>query len=209
VECVLFLVEAMKWTREDQNVANKLKNLSVPVVLLVNKVDLVPNKEDLLPYIQKISAELNLHGLIPLSARKRKGIDRLLETVTPLIPESDPIFPQDYVTDKSERFLAAEIVREKLMRLLGEEVPYGVTVEIEEFKQEARILDISALILVEREGQKGIVVGKQGGRLKEIGEKARLDMERLFDQRVFLRLWVKVKDNWSDDSRALASLGYQ
>jgi GTP-binding protein Era len=208
VDCVLFIVEAMRWTKEDQNVAHKLKNLDIPVILLINKIDTQANKEALLPFIQKISEGLPLHALIPLSARKRKGIDRLLEELTPLIPQAAPIFPLDLLTDKTERFLAAEIVREKLMRLLGEEVPYGVTVEIETFKDEGHLLDIAALILVEREGQKGIVVGKQGGMLKEIGEKARMDMERLFDQKVFLRLWVKVKGNWSDDTRALASLGY-
>ncbi len=210
VDAVLMVVEAGRWTQEDDAVAEKCQHQQVPIILLVNKIDKFKNKEELLPYLQKVSEKVSFDKLIPISAYNRSGINLIESELLPLLPEQPAIFPEDYITDRSTRFLAAEIVREKLMRALGEEVPYGATVEIEQFKfdeEEDRWL-INALILVERPGQKQIVIGKKGQQIKEIGVQARKDLLHLLDARVHLELWVKVKENWSDDDRALASLGY-
>lgn len=210
VDVVLFVVEAGRWTKEDKAVAKKLKNVSVPVIVLVNKVDKFQNKEELFPFIQQVSDEVEMDTLIPVSAYKKIGLDTIEQELLNRFKEQPPIFPDDYVTDRSTRFLAAEIIREKLMRTLGDEVPYGSTVEIEQFEydeEEGRWV-IHALILVERSGQKQIVIGKKGALIKKMGTQARKDLIALLDGRVHLELWVKVKENWSDDARALASLGY-
>jgi len=214
VDVVLFVVEAGKWTREDQAVAEKCKTIDVPVIILVNKIDKFKNKEELFPFLQKISENTSFDMIIPVSAYKKQGMDIIEKEVLKHLPKQDAIFPEDYITDRSSRFLASEIVREKLMRSLGEEVPYGVTVEIEKFSfeegengKEGRWI-INALILVERDGQKQIVIGSKGERIKSMGIQARKDLITLLDARVHLELWVKVKENWSDDERALASLGY-
>jgi len=210
VDVILFVVEAGRWTKEDQAVAKKLKGVNQPVIVLVNKVDNYKDKEELFPFIQQISQEVDMDTLIPVSAYKKIGLDIIEEEVLKRFSEQAPIFPDDYVTDRSTRFLAAEIIREKLMRTLGDEVPYGSTVEIEQFEydeEEARWV-IHALILVERPGQKQIVIGKKGALIKKMGTQARKDLINLLDSRVHLELWVKVKENWSDDARALASLGY-
>ena len=210
VDVILFVVEAGRWTKEDKAVAKKLKGVNQPVVVLVNKVDNFKDKEELFPFIQEISQEIEMDTLIPVSAYKKIGLDIIVEEVLKRFNEQAPIFPEDYVTDRSTRFLAAEIIREKLMRTLGDEVPYGSTVEIEQFEydeEEGRWV-IHALILVERSGQKQIVIGKKGALIKKMGTQARKDLINLLDGRVHLELWVKVKENWSDDARALASLGY-
>jgi GTP-binding protein Era len=210
VDVILMVVEAGKFTQEDEAVASKCQHQDVPVLLVVNKIDKFKNKEDLLPFIQKVSEKVQFDQLIPVSAYNKSGIDLIEKAILSYIPQQEAIFPEDYITDRSTRFLASEIVREKLMRVLGEEVPYGITVEIEQFKydeSEQRWL-INALILVERSGQKQIVIGQKGRQIKEIGTQARKDMMHLLDGRVHLELWVKVKENWSDDDRALASLGY-
>lgn len=210
VDVILFVVEAGRWTQEDQAVANKLKGLDVPVVVIVNKVDKFKNKEELFPFIQEVSEKVEMTTLIPVSAYKKSGLDLIVAEVLKHIPNQPAIFPEDEITDRSTRFLASEIIREKLMRTLGEEVPYGATVEIEEFKydeQEGRWV-IHALILVERPGQKKIVIGNKGELIKKMGTQARKDLIALLEARVHLELWVKVKENWSDDARALASLGY-
>lgn len=210
VDVILFVVEAGKWTREDDAVAKKLAGVDVPVVVLMNKIDNYKNKEDLFPFLQKVSENVKMDTLIPISAYKKSGLDLIKKEVLKYLPHQDKIFPEEYVTDRSQRFLAAEIIREKLMRTLGEEVPYGSTVEIEQFKydeEEGRWL-INALILVERKGQKQIVIGKKGELIKQMGIQARKDLITLLDGRVHLELWVKIKENWSDDARALASLGY-
>lgn len=210
VDVILFVVEAGRWTKEDKAVAKKLKGVSQPVIVLVNKVDNYKDKEELFPFIQEISQEVDMDTLIPVSAYKKIGLDIIEKEVLKRFNEQAPIFPEDYVTDRSTRFLAAEIIREKLMRTLGEEVPYGSTVEIEqfEFDEEEERWVIHALILVERSGQKQIVIGKKGALIKKMGIQARKDLINLLDSRVHLELWVKVKENWSDDARALASLGY-
>ncbi|MDX1795464.1 MAG: GTPase Era [Hydrogenovibrio sp.] len=210
VDVVLFVVEAGRWTKEDQAVAAKCQNLDIPVIVLVNKIDKFKKKEELLPYLQRISEKVTFDGVIPVSAYTKSGVDLIETELLKYIPKQAAIFPEDYITDRSTRFLAAEIVREKLMRTLGEEVPYGATVEIEQFKfeeSENRWV-IHALILVERPGQKQIVIGQKGQLIKQMGIQARKDLMNLLDARVHLELWVKVKENWSDDERALASLGY-
>lgn len=210
VDVVLFVVEAGRWTKEDQAVAQKCQNLDIPVLVLVNKIDKMQQKEELLPYLQKISQEIDFDEVIPVSAYKKTGLDAVESEVLKRLPNQPAIFPEDYITDRSSRFLASEIVREKLMRSLGDEVPYGVTVEIEQFKfdeEEGRWI-IHALILVERAGQKQIVIGKKGQLIKQVGIQARKDLMKMMDGRVHLELWVKVKENWADDERALASLGY-
>lgn len=210
VDVILFVVEAGRWTKEDAAVAKKLEGIDTPVVVLMNKIDNYKNKEDLFPFMQTVGENVKMDTLIPISAYKKNGLDLVKKEVLKYLPHQEKIFPEEYVTDRSQRFLAAEIIREKLMRTLGEEVPYGSTVEIEQFKydQEEDRWFINALILVERKGQKQIVIGKNGAVIKEMGIQARKDLITLLDGRVHLELWVKIKENWSDDARALASLGY-
>lgn len=208
VDLVVMVVDRMRWTDEDAWVLEKLRGVQCPVILAVNKVDLLEDKSQLLPYLQAKQAEYPFAEIFPLSALRGHNLADLELTITRYLPENPFFFPEDQVTDRSERFLAAELVREKIMRQLGEEVPYAMTVEIESFRQQGKLLRIDALILVERDGQKKILIGSGGERLKSIGEEARLDMEKLFDRKVMLKLWVKIKSNWSDDERALRSLGY-
>lgn len=208
VDLVLFVVDALKWTPDDELVMQKIKAVSVPVLLVINKVDEIPDKDVLLPRIEELTKLYGFAEVVPVSALGGHNVSQLQEIVAKRLPLSPPFFREDQITDRSPRFLAAEIVREKVMRQLGDEVPYELTVEIEEFKQEGKLKRISALILVERDGQKAIVIGDGGQRLKRIGTDARLDMEKFFGGKVMLSLWVKVKGGWSDDERALKSLGY-
>jgi GTPase len=208
VELVLFVVDALKWTEDDEMVLNKIKRSKKPTLLLVNKVDEIKDKETLMPYLQKIGGMHSFEEIIPISAEKGTNIEPIKETVRKFLPENPFFFSEDDVTDRSSRFMAAEIVREKLMRFLGEELPYSVTVEIEQFRWDEKIWRINALILVEREGQKKMVIGKNGEKLKVIGRDARQDMEKMLEEKVYLELWVKVKSGWADDERALRSLGY-
>lgn len=208
VDLVLFVVDGLKWSPDDDLVMSKIKESALPVMLVINKVDEVADKEALLPRITELTQQHGFVEVVPVSALRGHNVDRLQELVAARLPASPPFFPEDQITDRSSRFLAAEIVREKVMRQLGDEVPYEITVEIEEFKQEGKLKRISALILVERDGQKAIVIGDGGQRLKRIGMDARIDMEKLFGGKVMLSLWVKVKGGWSDDERALKSLGY-
>ena len=208
VDVVAFIVEGTRWSEEDRWVLDKLKDLSVPVILVVNKVDTLEDKAKLLPHIQTLAALHAFADVVPLSALHRDNLDRFEACVVQHLPEQPPIYPEDQITDRSERFLAAERVREKLFRKLGQEVPYGLTVEIEQFKQEGNLRTIHALIWVERDSHKAMVIGKGGSRLKEVGAEARRELEKLFGSKVFLQLWVKVKEGWADDERALRSLGY-
>lgn len=208
VDVLLFLVQALKWTDEDQMVLDKLKDVTAPIVLVINKVDTVEEKEKLLPFIQQISQKYTFNNVIPLSAKKGENVASLEQTIGELLPENPPLFQEDEYTDRSVRFLVAELIREKLVRELGKELPYETTVEIEQFKEDEKLVTIHAVILVEKKGQKAIIIGNQGSRLKSIGTKARLDMEKLLDKKVFLQLWVKVKAGWSDSESALRSLGY-
>jgi len=209
VEMVVFVVDGTQWTADDEMVLNKLRYMQCPVVLAVNKVDVIKDKEILLPHLQMLAQKGNFAEILPISAEKGTNVDKIRDMAKRLLPEGEHYFPDDYITDRSSRFMASEIIREKLMRFTGEELPYSVTVEIERFKvEDDGLFHINALILVEREGQKKMVIGNKGEKLKVIGTEARLDMERLFGQRVFLELWVKVKSGWADDERALRSLGY-
>ena len=208
VDVIVLLVEAMRWTDEDELVIKRLQNVSTPVVLAVNKIDLMKKKEDLLPFIEKIKNKYNFSDIIPVSAIKGDNTEGFEKILTAYLPPSEAFYSEDQITDRSSRFMAAEIIREKLTRNLTQELPYNLTVEIEKFTQDGKLIDIAAVIWVERDNQKAIIIGKQGSKLKEMGTKARIDMEKLFDNKVFLQLWVKVKSGWSDDERALNSLGY-
>lgn len=208
VDVVVFLVDRLIWTDEDEMVARQLVNLHCPIILAVNKIDQIENKETLLPHLQKLAEKLQVTEIIPLSALRDINLDRLEQLLITRLPEGVHLFPEDQITDRSSRFMAAEIVREKITRQLGDELPYQMAVEIEEFSHEGNLLTIAALILVERDGQKKILIGDKGERIKLIGQQARIDMEKLFDSKIMLKLWVKVKSGWSDDERALRSLGY-
>ena len=208
VDVVIFVVDRFEWSEADEYVARYLSNNDVPVIVAVNKVDMIEDKEALLPHLEFIARKVNAVEFIPLSALRKTNLDELEEKVKTLIPQQAHMFPEDQITDRSERFLAAEIVREKITRQLGAEVPYQVTVEIEQFRVEGKITYIDALILVERDGQKKIIIGTKGDRIKKIGEQARADIESLLDCKVMLRTWVKIRSGWSDDERALRSLGY-
>ncbi|KRO96110.1 MAG: GTPase Era [SAR92 bacterium BACL26 MAG-121220-bin70] len=208
VDVVIFVVDRFEWSEADEYVAKYLSNNDVPLIVAVNKVDMIDDKEALLPHLNFLSSKVDAKELIPLSALRRTNLDLLEKKIKGYIPQKTHVYPEDQITDRSERFLAAEIVREKITRQLGAEVPYQVTVEIEEFRAEKKITYISALILVEREGQKKIIIGTNGERLKKIGEQARADIESLLGCKVMLRTWVKIRSGWSDDERALRSLGY-
>lgn len=208
VDLVVFVVDRSKWTDSDEWVLEQVKRTACPVILVINKVDKLEDKSTLLPWIKQIESKMEFAEIIPLSALQGSNLDRLENCISERLPEEDWLFDEDQITDRSSRFMASEMVREKIMRQLGDELPYEITVEIEEFVDSGKSLHISALILVEREGQKRIVIGDKGSRLKLIGQEARIDMEEMFERKVMLKLWVKVKSGWSDDERALRSLGY-
>lgn len=208
VDVVVFVVDRFIWTEEDEAVAQRLQQVSSPIILAVNKIDQIDDKESLLPHLQKLSQQLRVAEIVPLSALRNTNLDRLEQLIVDRLPEGIHMYPEDQITDRSSRFMAAEIVREKITRQLGDELPYEMAVEIEEFKQEGNLLNISALILVEKPGQKKILIGDKGERIKLIGTQARIDMEKLFDMKIMLKMWVKIKSGWSDDERALRSLGY-
>jgi len=208
VDLVVFMIDRTAWTEEDQIVLEKVKHSDAPVLLVINKVDQLGDKSDLLPQIEKVSSMMKFAEIMPVSAKTGTNIDKLEALINSYMPEGEHHFPSDQITDKSGRFMVAEIVREKVMRNVGDEVPYGVTVEIEEFYRDDQLLTVSALILVEREGQKRILIGDKGDRMKTIGRDARLDIEALYETKVMLKLWIKVRRGWADDERALRSLGY-
>jgi GTP-binding protein Era len=208
VDLVLFLVDRMKWTDEDDLVLKQLEYCKAPVFLVLNKVDLIEDKEVLLPYIQEIQSRYPFAEIFPLSALRQHNVDALQAAIIKHLPYGDFYYPEDQLTDRNARFLAAEFIREKITRQIGDELPYEATVEIEEFKTEGNVVHISALILVEKSGQKKIIIGDRGSKLKLIGSEARKDIEELLGSKVMLNLWVKVKSGWSDDERALKSLGY-
>ena len=208
VDVVVFLIEALRWTAEDQEILRRLADYSGPVVLAVNKVDRVADKPRLLPFLREMAGRRTFAEVVPLAALKGDNVAALEQVIVRLLPIGEFLFPADQITTISERFLAAELVREKLTRLLREELPYALTVEIERFVEEGRLTRIHAVIWVERESQKGIVIGEGGATLREVGRQAREELERLLDRRVYLETWVKVREGWSDDERALRSLGY-
>ena len=208
VDAALMVVEAGRWDEEDTLVFNVLRDGGIPVVLAVNKVDRLKDKSALLPFLAQVSAGRDFAAIHPVSALKRKGLEALVADLLKLVPEAPPVYAEDEITDRSQRFLAGELVREQLMRQLGDELPYATTVEIERFAVDGELLRIGAVVWVEREGQKPIVIGKGGARLREIGSKARQHMERLFGRKVFLETWVRVREGWSDDEAALKAFGY-
>ncbi|CAH6782845.1 30S ribosomal subunit maturation GTPase Era [Vibrio chagasii] len=210
VNLVFFLVDGTHWTEDDEMVLNKLKKTDFPVVLCINKVDNVQDRTNVMQHMMEVSKKMDFIDVVPISAKQGKNIDVLRKHVREHLPKATHHFPEEYVTDRSQRFMASEIIREKLMRFTGDELPYSVTVEIERFdyNPDNDGFHINALILVERTGQKKMVIGKAGEKIKTIGREARIDMEELFGRKVYLETWVKVKSGWADDERALRSLGY-
>jgi GTP-binding protein Era len=206
VDCVLFVIEAMRWTGADKELLPLLPK-HTPVMLVINKLDKAKDKLALAEFIETVRADFAFADVEVVSAKHGQRLGELLDKVRPRLPESMPLYPEDMVTDKSERFLAAEIVREKLFRYLGEELPYSMNVEVEQFELDGALRRIHIAVLVDKEGQKGILIGKGGEKLKKISTEARLDMEKLFDGKVYLEVWVKVKSGWADDVRFLKEFG--
>jgi GTP-binding protein Era len=209
VDAGLLVVEAGRWDDADTLAYNVLADTGIPAVLVVNKVDRLKDKSELLPFLAQVTEGRDFSSIHPVSALKCKGLERLVADLLALLPPGPPMFGEDEITDRSQRFLAGELVREQLMRQLGEELPYATTVEIESFTVDGTMLRIGAVIWVEREGQKSIVIGKGGARLKDIGSKARLQMEKMFGNKVFLQTWVRVREGWSGDAVALKAFGYE
>jgi GTPase len=205
---IIFMVEALKWLDDDELALENINKLNCPVILAVNKVDVIKNKNELLPFIEKLNTKFKFHEIIPISAKSGVSVDKLEKVVATLLPTGPFYFSEEQITDKNQRFLVAEIIREKLTRLLGQEVPHDLTVVIENFIEKAKLVRISAIIYVERDGQKAIVIGKAGSKLKEVNTKARLDIEKLLEKKIFLEVWVKVKSGWSDNERSMQELGY-
>ncbi len=208
VNVVLFVLEARHFDERDRQVMALLPQ-DRPVILVINKADLLEDKAELLPFIEKISAEREFAAIVPVSARLGKQMGTLLDAIRPHLPECEPFYGEDEITDRNERFLAAELLREKVFRYTGEELPYSVSVVIEQFKQEGKLRRIHAAILVDKEAHKSMLIGVKGEKLKEIATQARLDMEKLFDGKVFLEVFVKVRSGWADSAQMLKSLGYE
>jgi GTPase len=207
-DIICMVVDRTHWNADDERVFTQVKKHPAKLIILVNKIDLLKDKSRLLPYIESLAQREGVADIIPISAFTATDVSRLVETLVAESPIGEALFPADQITNRSSRFLAAEIVREKITRQLGDELPYAVTVAIERFDVGERFTEIHATIYVERSSQKRILIGDAGSRMKSIGTEARHDMERLFDHRVILKLWVKVKENWSDDARALKTLGF-
>lgn len=208
VDMVMFLVEAGKWTRQDDYVAKALRSADVPVMLVLNKIDEIPDKQSLLGFVENEIDTESYDSVMMISAKKGSGVEELEKQVMQKLPFSRPFYDEDQFTDRSERFLAAEMVREQLTMRLHQELPYALTVQIEEFRRSKKMLTIGAIIWVERESQKQITIGKKGIVLKQVGSKARAVLEELFGEKVFLRLWVKVSRDWSDNDRLIERFGY-
>ncbi len=208
-DVILFVTEANRWTGEDQDVLERLQNVSVPVIAVLNKTDKVHPKEMLLQALAEMSARHEFAETVPISAKKNDNVGKLLEIVPGYLPESEPMFPHEMITDRSVIFQAAEVIREKLTLSLRQEVPYGLTVQIERYEKDDAGILIDAIIWIERDSQKGIVVGKGGGLLKKVGRAARLELKDQHGVPVHLEMWVKVKDNWSDSEKELLPLGYE
>ena len=208
-DVILFVSDATNWTGEDDDVLTRLAQVQTPVVAVLNKVDKVHPKEKLLDALALMSARREFAEIIPVSALKHDYLDKLMEMLPPFLPESPPLFPEDMHTDRSLEFHASEIIREKLTLLLHQELPYGLTVQIERYLEEESGVAINAIIWVERDSQKGIVVGKNGSVLKKVGRAARLELKEQLQRNVHLEMWVKVKSNWADNEQDLLNLGYE
>lgn len=207
IDLALFVVEAGRWTDEDQAVLQRLKGSRTPVALVINKIDLIRDRERLLPELQRLAGLHDFAFIVPLSALRNENLKSLTNEILTRLPEGPPLYPEDMVVGHDERFAASETVREKLIRSLHEELPYASAVEIEQFELDGEMYRIGAIIWVEREGQKRIVIGEDGAQLKQIGTAARRDLEKQLGAKVFLRLWCKVRENWSDDLRSLRQFG--
>ena len=208
VDVIVWLIDGLSWHEYDEVIFKKLEQAGLPVILAVNKVDKVKDKDAILTFFSEAQHRFPFEHLVPISALKKTNLDQLESLIMKLLPENDLIYPEDQITDRPERFLAAEIIREKLTRRLGDELPYALTVEMERYEELPNITKIYAIIWVERLTQKNIVIGKDGEMLKKVGTDARFDIEKLIGQKVYLQLWVKVKKNWSDNERAMQSLGF-
>ena len=208
VNVAVWLLDGLYWHEYDEQIFSKLHAAELPVILVVNKIDKIKDKQAMLAFFAEAKQKYPFEDIVPVSALKNTNLDVLEQQIMTLLPEADPIYPADQITDRPERFFAAEIVREKLTRRLGDELPYALTVEIEQFQEMPELCKIYANIWVERSSQKSIVIGKQGEMLKKVGTEARIDIEKLIGQKVYLQLWVKVKKGWSDNLRALQSLGF-
>lgn len=208
VDVILFMVDALRWDDSDAAVLKQLKALALPVILVVNKIDRVKDKATLLPFIEKLSGLFEFAGIFPVSAKTGVQVDALEQDVFSLLPSDMPFFPPEQFTDRSDRFIVTEFVREKLMRFLGDELPYETAVTIEAMEEDEDILRVASLIWVAKDSQKSIVIGKGGRALKEVGTQARLDLEKYFEKKVLLKLWVKVKSGWADSERVLQDFGY-
>lgn len=208
VDVAVFVLDRTDWQEDDQLVADLVARHKERLIVVINKVDLIKDKASLLPYLDKLQSQFPHSALVPLSAEDGDNVETLEKLIAERLPLGQPLYEEDQITDRSTRFLVAEILREKIMRQLGEEVPYSATIEIESFKDSGRTIHIDALVFVERDGQKAILIGKKGEKLKRIGADARADIEKLLERKVMLNTWVKVKSNWADDDRALKSLGY-
>ncbi len=209
VDVMIYMVEALKWTALDEHVLNLIKDKTFPVILVINKIDKVKDKDAILPYLKKLSEKMNFKEIIPISALSKKSLVPLGKRIKSLLPVAAFQYPDDQVTDKSQRYFAAEFIREKLIKRLGKELPYTTTVTIDEFVEKENIIHIDATIWVASKGQKTIVIGQKGAGLKAVGEQSRKDMERMFESKVFLRTWVKVKDKWMDNELAMKQLGFE
>lgn len=208
-DVVLFMTEATRWIDEDQDVLERLADVSAPVIALLNKIDKVHPRERLLTALGEMSARRDFNEVIPISAQKHDNLDRLTALVPDFLLPSEPLFPEEMLTDRSENFHVAETIREKLTLAVQQEIPYGLTVQIETMQRDEHGVEINAIIWVERDSQKGIVVGKGGGLLKKVGRSARLELKERYKVPVHLALWVKVKDNWADNEQDLLRLGYE
>ncbi|MCH8249765.1 MAG: GTPase Era [Proteobacteria bacterium] len=208
-DLILFVSDATRWTSEDDDVLKRLKSARAPVIALLNKVDKVHPKEKLLDAIALMSARFDFSEIVPISAKKNDNLDHLMNMIPAYLPESPPLYPEDMQTDRSEEFHVAEIIREKLTLMLHQEMPYGLTVQVERLVREEKGIAINAIIWVERDSQKGIAVGKNGSVLKRVGRSARLDIAKHLGQAIHLELWVKVRKNWADNESDLLNLGFE
>jgi GTPase len=209
IDVLILMVEALKWMPADNEILELIKDNKTPTMLVINKVDKIKDKDKLLPYIRGLSAKKEFIDVVPISSSKNINIVNLENSIRSFLPIGVAEFPEDHMTDRSERYLASEYIREKLIQKLGEELPYRITVTIDKFAREKHGLTIEAMIWVESDSQKAIVIGKDGGFLKSVGEQSRKDMERLFDEKVFLRTWVKVKKNWTENQNLLKQFGFE
>jgi GTP-binding protein Era len=208
-DLILFVSDATRWTEEDDDVLQRLESANAPVIALLNKIDKVHPREKLLAGLATLSARFEFAEIVPISAMKKDNLEHLMTMIPAFLPESPPLFPPDMETDRSKEFHIAEIIREKLTLMLHQEMPYGLTVQVERMVREEKGLAINAVIWVERDSQKGIAVGKNGSVLKKVGRSARLEINSLLGEAVHLELWVKVKTNWADNEKDLMSLGYE